>query len=79
MLVMIFEAHFHQFGSWFYVSILQINDSYEFPFQLDLDRDNGKYLSPDVDRSVHNLYTLHRKVIESVIKFLHGDAPWFEG
>jgi ubiquitin carboxyl-terminal hydrolase 7 len=27
---------------------------------LDLDRDDGKYLSPDADRSVRNLYTLHR-------------------
>lgn len=38
----------------------QINDRYEFPLQLDLDRENGKYLSPDADRSVRNLYTLHR-------------------
>lgn len=40
--------------------LLQINDRYEFPLQLDLDRDNGKYLSPDADRNVRNLYTLHR-------------------
>lgn len=40
--------------------ILQINDRYEFPLQLDLDREDGKYLSPDADRSVRNLYTLHR-------------------
>lgn len=39
---------------------LQINDRYEFPLQLDLDRENGKYLSPEADRSVRNLYTLHR-------------------
>jgi len=39
---------------------LQINDRYEFPLQLDLDRDNGKYLSLDADRSIRNLYTLHR-------------------
>lgn len=38
----------------------QINDRYEFPSKLDLDRENGKYLSPDADRSVRNLYTLHR-------------------
>ncbi|WZZ76511.1 hypothetical protein YC2023_087881 [Brassica napus] len=38
---------------------LQINDRYEFPLQLDLDRENGKYLSPDADKSVRNLYTLH--------------------
>lgn len=39
---------------------LQINDRYEFPLQLDLDKENGKYLSPEADRSVRNLYTLHR-------------------
>jgi hypothetical protein len=38
----------------------QINDRYQFPLQLDLDRENGKYLSPDADRSVRNLYILHR-------------------
>lgn len=45
-----------------YILILmtQINDHYEFPLQLDLDRDDGKYLSPDADRRVRNLYTLHR-------------------
>lgn len=43
-----------------HVSTVQINDRYEFPLQLDLDRENGKYLSPDADRSVRNLYTLHR-------------------
>jgi hypothetical protein len=39
---------------------MQINDRYEFPLQLDLDREDGKYLSPDADRSVRNHYTLHR-------------------
>jgi len=39
---------------------LQINDRYEFPLQLDLDREDGRYLSPDADKSVRNLYTLHR-------------------
>lgn len=40
--------------------MVQINDRYEFPLTLDLDRENGKYLSPNADRSVRNLYTLHR-------------------
>ncbi|RXH93032.1 hypothetical protein DVH24_013608 [Malus domestica] len=43
----------------------QINDRYEFPLQLDLDRENGKYLSPDADRSVRNLYTLHSVLVHS--------------
>ncbi|KAJ6814941.1 ubiquitin carboxyl-terminal hydrolase 12-like [Iris pallida] len=42
-----------------------INDRYEFPVQLDLDRENGKYLSPDVDRTVRNLYTLHSVFVHS--------------
>jgi hypothetical protein len=29
-------------------TMVKINDRYEFPLQLDLDRDNGKYLSPDL-------------------------------
>ncbi|GAV86141.1 UCH domain-containing protein [Cephalotus follicularis] len=40
-------------------TVVKINDRYEFPLQLDLDRDDGKYLSPEADRSVRNLYTLH--------------------
>ncbi|KOM53380.1 hypothetical protein LR48_Vigan09g203900, partial [Vigna angularis] len=40
-------------------TMVKINDRYEFPLQLDLDRDDGKYLSPDADRTVRNLYTLH--------------------
>jgi hypothetical protein len=50
--------------------IWQINDRYEFPLQLDLDRENGKYLSPDADRSVRNLYTLHRFAAISVSFFV---------
>lgn len=42
---------------------VQINDRYEFPLQLDLDRENGKYLSPESDKSVRNLYTLHRYLL----------------
>ncbi|KAK6156222.1 hypothetical protein DH2020_010470 [Rehmannia glutinosa] len=46
-------------------SVSEINDRYEFPLQLDLDRENGKYLSPDADRSVRNLYTLHSVLVHS--------------
>ena len=38
---------------------VKINDRYEFPEQLDLDAGDGKYLSPDADRSVRNKYLLH--------------------
>lgn len=46
-------------------TMVKINDYYEFPLQLDLDRDNGKYLSPEADRSVRNLYTLHSVLVHS--------------
>ncbi|XP_078441990.1 ubiquitin C-terminal hydrolase 12-like isoform X1 [Wolffia australiana] len=45
--------------------MVKINDRYEFPLQLDLDRENGKYLSPMADRSVRNLYTLHSVLVHS--------------
>ncbi|XVE68556.1 hypothetical protein DITRI_Ditri09bG0077400 [Diplodiscus trichospermus] len=44
---------------------VKINDRYEFPLQLDLDRENGKYLSPEADKSVRNLYTLHSVLVHS--------------
>ncbi|KAI3906979.1 hypothetical protein MKW92_023595 [Papaver armeniacum] len=45
--------------------MVKINDRYEFPLQLDLDREDGKYLSPDADKSVRNLYTLHGVLVHS--------------
>ncbi|KAI3919188.1 hypothetical protein MKX01_018827 [Papaver californicum] len=45
--------------------MVKINDWYEFPLQLDLDREDGKYLSPDADKSVRNLYTLHAVLVHS--------------
>ncbi|KMZ73737.1 hypothetical protein ZOSMA_141G00070 [Zostera marina] len=46
-------------------SNVKINDRYEFPLQLDLDIDNGKYLSPEADRRVRNLYTLHSVLVHN--------------
>ncbi|KAK4581874.1 hypothetical protein RGQ29_025152 [Quercus rubra] len=46
-------------------TMVKINDRYEFPLELDLDRENGKYLSPEADRSVRNLYTLHSVLVHS--------------
>ncbi|CAI0392629.1 unnamed protein product [Linum tenue] len=45
--------------------VLQINDRYEYPLQLDLDREGRKYLSPDADYSVCNLYTLHSVLVHA--------------
>ncbi|XP_012835827.1 PREDICTED: ubiquitin carboxyl-terminal hydrolase 12-like [Erythranthe guttata] len=52
-------------------TMVKINDRYEFPLKLDLDRDDGKYLSPDADRSVRNLYMLHRALCP--VKDIHFD------
>ncbi|KAL6841585.1 hypothetical protein ACP4OV_028524 [Aristida adscensionis] len=46
-------------------TMVKINDRYEFPQQLDLDKDGGKYLAPDADRSTRNLYTLHSVLVHS--------------
>ncbi|XP_031094460.1 ubiquitin carboxyl-terminal hydrolase 12-like [Ipomoea triloba] len=46
-------------------TMVKINDRYEFPLQLDLDRENGKYLSPEANRSIRNLYTLHSVLVHS--------------
>ncbi|KAL5720643.1 ubiquitinyl hydrolase 1 [Ranunculus cassubicifolius] len=46
-------------------TMVKINDRYEFPLTLDLDREDGKYLSPDADRTVRNLYTLHSVLVHS--------------
>ncbi|KAL5728019.1 ubiquitinyl hydrolase 1 [Ranunculus cassubicifolius] len=43
--------------------LLLINDGYEFPLTLDLDREDRRYLSPDSDESVQNLYTLHNVLV----------------
>jgi ubiquitin carboxyl-terminal hydrolase 7 len=44
---------------------LQINDRYEFYDELDLDVDNGRYLSPNADRGVRNKYLLHSVLVHS--------------
>ena len=43
----------------------QINDRYEFPDELDLDLEGGKWLSENADRSVRNLYKLHSVLVHS--------------
>ena len=43
----------------------QINDRYEFYEELDLDIGDGKYLSPDADRSKRNKYRLHSVLVHS--------------
>ncbi len=47
------------------VCLVQINDRYEFPDELDLDVGDGKFLAPGADRSVRNLYKLHSVLVHS--------------
>ena len=44
---------------------MQINDRYEFPEELDLDIEDGKYLSENADRTVRNNYRLHSVLVHS--------------
>ncbi|KAK8643296.1 hypothetical protein V6N13_012599 [Hibiscus sabdariffa] len=44
---------------------LLISHRYKFPLPRDLDRDLGKYSSPEADSSVRNLYMLHSFFIHS--------------
>ncbi|RZC92959.1 hypothetical protein C5167_036204 [Papaver somniferum] len=46
-------------------TMVKINDRSEFPLQLDLDREDCKYLSPDSDKSVRNLYILQAVLVHS--------------
>ncbi|KAK0593698.1 hypothetical protein LWI29_028795 [Acer saccharum] len=62
----VLQLHLKRFEYDFMRDIMvKINDRHEFPLQLDLDRENGKYLSPEADRSVRNLYTLHSIMVHS--------------
>ncbi|CAI7812546.1 unnamed protein product [Closterium sp. NIES-53] len=46
-------------------TMVKINDRYEFPLELDLDRQDRKYLTPECDRSVRNRYQLHSVLVHS--------------
>jgi len=45
--------------------MVKVNDRYEFFDELDLDVGGGKYLSPNADRKVRNLYKLHSVLVHS--------------
>ncbi|KAK9841636.1 hypothetical protein WJX74_009141 [Apatococcus lobatus] len=45
--------------------MIKINDRYEFPEELDLDRDDRKYMSSNADPKVRNLYRLHSVLVHS--------------
>ena len=43
----------------------KINERFEFPTTLDLDRDGRKYLTDDADTSIVNVYRLHSVLVHS--------------
>ncbi|CAI9774541.1 unnamed protein product [Fraxinus pennsylvanica] len=46
-------------------TMVKLNDYFEFPLELDLDIEGGKYLSPEAERGDRNLYTLHSVLVHS--------------
>ncbi len=46
-------------------AMVKVNERYEFPEQLDLDRENFKYMTKDYDKSVRNQYTLYGVLVHS--------------
>ena len=46
-------------------AMAKINERFEFPVTLDMDRDNRKYFTEDADPSVRNLYRLHSVLVHS--------------
>lgn len=45
--------------------MVKINDRYEFSEEIDLDKENGRFLAPNADRHVRNLYKLHSVLVHS--------------
>jgi len=45
--------------------MVKINERYEFPEKLDLDRDDFKYMTKDSDRSLKNQYSLYSVLVHS--------------
>lgn len=82
----VLELHLRRFDYDFQRdTMVKINDRYEFPAEMDLD----KYLAPDADRSVRNHYTLHSVLVHSggvhgghyyayIRPSLAGDGQWFK-
>ncbi|XP_042505975.1 ubiquitin C-terminal hydrolase 12-like [Macadamia integrifolia] len=62
--ILLLELKRFEYDEWGFITV-KVNDRYEYPLQLDLDRDNGKYLSPKADRRVRNLYNLHSVLVHS--------------
>ena len=65
----------------------KINERFEFPTVLDMDRENRKYFTEEADRAVRNVYRLHSVLVHSggpngghyyaYIRPLGNDQQWY--
>lgn len=62
----VLELHLRRFEYDFTTDAMaKINERFEFPTRLDLDRDERKYFTPDADPTVVNVYRLHSVLVHS--------------
>ena len=62
----VLELHLRRFEYDFATDAMaKINERFEFPTTLDLDRDGRKYLTDDADTSIVNVYRLHSVLVHS--------------
>mmetsp|Transcript_41401 Transcript_41401/g.100498 ORF Transcript_41401/g.100498 Transcript_41401/m.100498 type:complete len:1169 (+) Transcript_41401:70-3576(+) len=62
----VLELHLRRFEYDFTTDAMaKINERFEFPTRLDMDRDNRKYFTVDADPSVVNVYRLHSVLVHS--------------
>ena len=62
----VLELHLRRFEYDFTTDAMaKINERFEFPTSLDMDRENRKYFTADADKSVVNQYRLHSVLVHS--------------
>ena len=62
----VLELHLRRFEYDFATDqMAKINERFEFPTTLDMDRDDHRYFTEDADKSVRNLYRLHSVLVHS--------------
>ncbi|CAI5464489.1 unnamed protein product [Closterium sp. Yama58-4] len=60
----VLQLHLKRFEYRFW-NTLKVKDRFEFPLELDMDKDSGKYLTTDLDRTGRNLYLLHSVLVHT--------------
>ena len=62
----VLELHLRRFEYDFTTDAMaKINERFEFPTVLDMDREGAKYFTDEADKSVRNLYRLHSVLVHS--------------